>query len=267
MKKKIIWANTIVNNEENFIWFSVMSVIDFVDKILIYDTGSTDKTVEVIKKIKSLKGNKIIFKQAGEVNMDEFPKMRQNMLDESKSDWILVLDGDEIWWENSISKLKNEIKSKGEKVDGVVVPMVVAIGDIYHFQEEEAGKYNLLGKVGHYSLRAVNKKIPGLHVDWPYGKESYLDVNDLPVQKGGKIIFLDAPYLHVTHLKRSSINRKFNKYKLELGENFSKDFKYPEVFNRPFPDMVHSPWTRISGSQLLKAKILTPLRKLKRRIT
>ena len=46
-----IWVNTIVHNEENFIWFAVMSVIDYVDKVLIYDTGSTDKTVEIIKEI------------------------------------------------------------------------------------------------------------------------------------------------------------------------------------------------------------------------
>lgn len=259
-----IWANTIVNNEENFIWFSVMSVIDHVDKILIYDTGSTDKTVEIIKKIRALKGDKIIFKQIGEVNVGEFPKMRQAMLDESKSEWILVLDGDEIWWKKSIDKLIKEINNRGQKADGIIVPMVVSIGDIYHFQEEKAGRYSLLGKIGHYSLRAINKNIPGLHVDWPYGKETYLDSNNLPVQEKERVIFLDAPYMHVTHLKRSSKKRKYDKYKHELGQEHPMD-KLPEVFFAPYPDIVPSPWNRISGLELLKAGILTPIRKIKRR--
>ena len=47
-----IWANTVVHNEENFIWFAIMSVVDYVDKVLVYDTGSTDQTVSIIKEIK-----------------------------------------------------------------------------------------------------------------------------------------------------------------------------------------------------------------------
>src|SRR3989344_2958927 len=136
-----IWAHTIVNNEENFIWFSLMSVVDFVDQILIYDTGSTDKTVEIIKEIQKIKGNKIILKQVGLTGGNEFPKLRQKMLEESRCDWILVLDGDEIWWENSIKKVIKEINDKGDVTSGIVVPMVVPVGDIYHLQEEKAGQY------------------------------------------------------------------------------------------------------------------------------
>ena len=42
-------------------------------------------------------------------------------------------------------------------------------------QEEAAGRYEILGRRGHFSLRAINKNIPGLHVDLPYGKEGYYD--------------------------------------------------------------------------------------------
>ena len=100
-----IWANTIVHNEENFIWFAVMSIVDHVEKVVIYDTGSNDKTVQIIEKIKMLKKNKIIFREVGPVDKDQFTKMRQAMLNESKCDWILILDGDEIWWEDSIKKV------------------------------------------------------------------------------------------------------------------------------------------------------------------
>ncbi len=260
-----IWAHTIVNNEENFIWFAVMSVVDFVDKVLIYDTGSTDETVKIIEEIIKIKGKKVEFKQVGAVDKYAFTKMRQRMLEESDCDWILILDGDEIWWNSSIKKLVNEI-NKNAQSSGIVVPMVVPVGDIYHIQEEKAGRYKILGRTGHLSLKVINKKIPGLHTDLPYPKEGYFDEENTKIQERKDIIFLDAPFLHVTHLKRSSQPNRENKFKYELGSQVSDKFNFPEVFFREYPSSVRSPWNRILGVQLFRAKLLTPIRKLKRRI-
>ena len=261
-----IWANTIVHNEENFIWFAVSSVIDFVDKVLIYDSGSTDETVKIIDELKKKYGSKISFREVGEVTGKEFPKLRQQMLEESESDWILILDGDEIWWKDSIKKVASEIKKQRKEIKGIVVPMVVPVGDIYHIQEEKAGRYNLLGKKGHFSLRVMSRKIPGLHVDWPYGKESYFDENNNLIQERKDIIFLDAPYLHATHLKRSSRKRSSNKFKYELGKEAPDNFKFPEVLNESYPEIISSPWIKISGTSLIRAKLLTPIRRIKRRL-
>lgn len=262
-----IWANTIVNNEENFIWFAVMSVAKFVDKILIWDTGSTDKTVLVIEDLKKELGNKIEFKQVGKVTPVQFTKMRQKMLEESKCDWIIILDGDEIWWENSIKKVINQIKQKGNEIEGIVVPMIVPVGDIYHFQGNEAGRYQILGRKGHLSLKAISKKIPGLHVDWPYGKEGFFDGENKLVQERKDIEFINEPFLHVTHLKRSNSKRIYNKLKSELGKEVKEGFEFPEVLYKEYPSFISSPWIKISGIKKIKAQILTPLRKLKRRIT
>lgn len=260
-----IWAHCIVHNEENFIWFALMSVVDYVDKILVWDTGSTDKTVKIIKEIIKIKGDKLKFKEVGFVDRYEFTKMRQVMLDQSKCDWILILDGDEIWWENSIKKIIKEIKINSNKVDGIVVPMIVPVGDIYHLQEEKAGKYLIHGRSGHLSLRAINKKISGLHVDRPYGEEGYFDQDNSLVQEREKITFIEAPFLHVTHLKRSSHARKNDKFKYELGNKVSNDFCFPEVLYSPRPKGIKLPWIKISGIDYLKARVLTPLRKAKRR--
>lgn len=261
-----IWANTIVNNEENFIWFALMSVVDYVDKILIYDTGSTDRTVEIIKEIKKITGEKIEFKEVDAVNEEQFTKVRQEMLSRSKCDWIIILDGDEIWWRDSIKKLKDTIESKGQDIDGVVVPMKVSVGDIYHIQEEIAGRYHLFGKKGHLSLKAINKNIPGLHVGLPYGKEGFFDDRKNLIQERKDIFYLDAPFLHLTHLKRSSKRRRFNKFKYEIGDNVSEHFRFPEVLYKKYPSIVRTPWIKLTGWALLKARILTPLRKVKRRL-
>jgi glycosyltransferase involved in cell wall biosynthesis len=47
-KKKIV-LNMIVKNEEKVIERSLGSVKDFIDYWVIVDTGSTDKTIDVIK--------------------------------------------------------------------------------------------------------------------------------------------------------------------------------------------------------------------------
>jgi hypothetical protein len=51
MRRLKITAHTLVKNEARFVWYSVMSVIEHVDKILLWDTGSTDGTKEILKKI------------------------------------------------------------------------------------------------------------------------------------------------------------------------------------------------------------------------
>lgn len=258
-----IWANTIVNNEENFVWFSVMSVVDYVDKVLIWDTGSNDRTVQIIKEIIKIKGDKIQFKEIGEVDKYRFSALRQEMLDQSQCDWVLILDGDEIWWDQSIKKLVSTINQKKD-ISGVVVPMKVSIGDIYHLQEENAGQYNILGRKGHLSLKAFSKKIPNLHVESPYGKEGFYG-DSRPIQERGDIYYLEAPLLHTTHLKRSSEKRKYNKFKYEIGKKISKDWKLPEVLYKPAPFLVPDPWVKLSTADKVISSLLTPLRKVKRR--
>ncbi|OGE16957.1 hypothetical protein A3F00_02955 [Candidatus Daviesbacteria bacterium RIFCSPHIGHO2_12_FULL_37_11] len=272
--KKTIWANTIVKNEERFIWFALMSVIDFVDKILVWDTGSTDNTVKIIKEIQGVKKNKIEFKQTGSVDKNSFTKARQKMLEETKSDWLFILDGDEVWWKDSINKVTETIQKKGDDLDLIVTPFVSVIGDIYHFQDEKAGRYNLAGKRGHLNIRAINRKIPGLYVDRPYGSEGYFDENGRSIQDRNKerILYLDKLYLHLSNIKRSNLDygdsavmQRNRKIRHELGLKFGKNFKYPEVFYTDLPDIVPDPWKKMSTVFKLRALLETPLRSIKRK--
>lgn len=236
-----IWANCIVHNEENFIWYAVMSVIDYVDKILIWDSGSTDKTVEIIREVIKEKGDKIEFKEIGVLNKIDFTKMRQAQLERSHCDWILVLDGDEVWWNDSIKRVVDLVKTKGKEIDAIVNPFYNMVGDIYHYQSEDAGRYEIAGRRGHLTIRAFNRRIPGLHLAGPYGEETYVDGDEKPIQQRDpeKILFMDAPFLHLTHLKRSSID-DHRKLKYDKGLKFNKSF--PEVFYLKRPVGIASPW-------------------------
>ena len=180
---KII-AHTLVKNEERLIWFSVMSIINHVDKILLWDTGSSDNTVYIIKNIlkdKNLR-KKIDFKEVGEVNTVQFTNVRQKMLDQTNSDWFLIVDGDEVWWNNSIKNLIDTIKKEDDRLDFITSPFYNIVGDIYHYQEEEAGMYHIGEKKGHINIRAVNRKIPGLHFAKPHGTQGLFDDKDVLIQ-------------------------------------------------------------------------------------
>ncbi len=265
--RKKIWVHTIVKNEENYIWFALMSVVDFVDKILVWDTGSIDKTVEIIKQVKKLKGDKIDFKEVGKVDKFQYTKMRQKMLDESDCDWILILDGDEVWWQSSIERVVEMIQIKGDELEAIVVPFYNLVGDIYHYQEDLAGEYQLAGRKGHLTVRAINRKIPGLHVLGSYGEEGYFDLqNRLIFQRDSqKLIYLDASFLHFSHLKRSSKQRE-KKYKHDLGKSFPKDFKYPDVLIADFPKAVTSPWQKRDPLFVLVSTVKYLLTFVRRRI-
>lgn len=264
--KKTIWANVIVKNEDRFIWFAIKSVVDYVDKLLIWDTGSSDETVEIIKLLQREYPSKIIFKEIGEVDEDGLTKARQKMLAETKSEWLLILDGDEIWWKKSIAEVIDTINQKGEKLDAIVSPVINIIGDLFHYQEDSAGQYNFLGKKGHFNMRAINRNIPGLHIKGAYPLEGFYDEQEkLIQQKDDKLILVDQPLLHLTHLERSS-KVKSKKMKHELGISFPKNFIYPEDLYENPPKIVKSPWGKRSKQYLARAFFETPARRIKRRL-
>ena len=76
-----IWGHTLVRNEERYLWYSVTSVIDYLDKLLLWDTGSADNTLKIIKELQKKYTDKILFREVGSVDKDNFTKIRQQMLD------------------------------------------------------------------------------------------------------------------------------------------------------------------------------------------
>lgn len=266
MKK--IWGNIIVKNEDRYIWFAIKSVINYLDKILIYDTGSTDRTVEIIKSLQDGYPEKIIFKQKGLVNPEGLTNLRNEMLEETKSDWFLLVDGDEVWWEDSIKEVVKKINISDD-LYALVNPVINLVGDIYHYQEERAGEYEILGKKGHFNIRAINRSIPGLHLKNEYPMEGFYDKEDNLIQSvEKKLEFINSPILHFSHLQRSTLDDKKtlhrNKLKIEIGEKFSGNFQYPEVLSFKRPKNVSHPFIKMNLEYKIKAWAATPLKKIKR---
>jgi tetratricopeptide (TPR) repeat protein len=101
----------IVKNEAVNLAACIESVSPIIDQIVILDTGSTDGTVEIAKKL----GAKVYSYEWS----DDFSEARNEALKKVATDWVLVLDGDE-----KISKTDHELILKlinDDQVDGYLL--------------------------------------------------------------------------------------------------------------------------------------------------
>ncbi|HOX96079.1 MAG TPA: glycosyltransferase family 2 protein [Candidatus Woesebacteria bacterium] len=264
MAKPKIVVHCLVKNEERFIWYAINSVLPFADKVMIWDNGSTDKTVEIIKSIKS---PKIEFEEHEATTREAIGLLRQEMIEKTPKgyDWLLVLDADEIWSADSIKKVINHLSSH-PTVEAVITRTFNLVGDIYHRLPEKFGDYQFLNMKGNFAVRFINLKIPGLHASCPYGREGYFDNHNLPIQERQDIVFVDTEYFHATHLIRSSKNKEVfdrpGKLKYFLGEENSLD-KIPDVFFSPKPPIVPTVINHMNIWQLVRSFIETILRNIK----
>ena len=77
----------IVKDEESMLANCLKSVNGYVDEIIVVDTGSSDRTVEIAEE----HGAKVFHHQWE----NDFSKHRNQAIGYASGDWILVLDADE----------------------------------------------------------------------------------------------------------------------------------------------------------------------------
>ena len=97
-----ISACYIVKNEENTLSRSIESLKSAVDEIIVVDTGSTDKTIEIAKSY----GAKVI----ETTWQDDFSAPRNLAIENATGDWIIFIDADEFFVQ------PNKVRSAIEKL-------------------------------------------------------------------------------------------------------------------------------------------------------
>lgn len=100
-KTPSISACMIVKNEEELLPQCLESIKDFVDEIIIVDTGSTDNTVEIAKSY----GAKV-YHHPWE---NDFSKHRNQSISYASGEWIFIIDADEELMRGDGTKLRQAI--------------------------------------------------------------------------------------------------------------------------------------------------------------
>ena len=92
----------LTKNEEENIKRAIESVKDIADEVIILDSGSEDRTVEIAKEL----GAKVFFRK-----FDNFSNQRNYSLTLAQNNWIFILDADEEVSEELRNSIKKELKN------------------------------------------------------------------------------------------------------------------------------------------------------------
>lgn len=204
----------IVKNEERCLDRCLKSIRGTVDEIIIVDTGSTDKTLDIAKKhganIYHLEWN------------HDFAKARNYAISKATGDWLLSLDADEYLRKNYRATLQNHIQkgqrigkikitSKFENEDGAVQEAQVFISRFFPKGVQYTGKIH---EQLNTHLPRVNMNIEVLHDG--YYKTDKTERNISILKEELKITPKDSYYLY--QLGKEYRNRKEYKRALCLFE-------------------------------------------------
>jgi len=156
----------IVKDEGEFLENCLASVRDYVDEIIIVDTGSTDNTVEIAKKFT----DKVHFHPWE----DSFGKARNHALQYATGLWIFQMDADEELMQGSGDALNHAIRDAGD-ADIIYVNLLCTYAKglkiSYNFYERifrNNGKIHYEGNV-HEQVIGGTKAVYSNITLWHYG--------------------------------------------------------------------------------------------------
>lgn len=108
-------VSMIVKNEERYLPQCLESIKDFVDEIIITDTGSVDSSKEICKKYTDK-----VFDYKWD---DSFANARNNSLRKCTGDWIISLDADEVIPVGTFLYIYDLILCNTDKADAYIFPI------------------------------------------------------------------------------------------------------------------------------------------------
>ena len=185
-----ISACYIVKNEAKNLAKSIKSLKNQVNEIVVVDTGSTDNTIVVARKL----GAKIYSFPW----QDDFSQARNFALSKAKGDWLILLDADEYFTAKTAGNIRQVIR-QAQQADGLLIQMVN-----YDVDKAEIQDY-------FYQLRIVRNQ-QGLHYEGKIHEE--LKLSD---GKSMKFFRIPPEMLEIYHTGyASSVSRQKLERNLKL---------------------------------------------------
>lgn len=197
----------ILKNEEDIIDQCLASVHEFVDELIIVDTGSTDQTVDICQKY-----NSSIFSYQWN---EDFANARNFGLSQANGDWILWIDADEVLEKSNRQLIIDTISNT--KASMFFMPIINYYGDSLPIKDEQAYLYyqprlfrNHLGIKFHNRIHEVPKFPESEHAQ--YTIES-----------------IEVPIHHYGYIK-------------EVTDRKNKSTRNLQILYEEYEKTEHSPW-------------------------
>jgi len=229
----------IVKNEEFFLENCLNAIKDLVDEIVIVDTGSTDKTIDIAKKFTD---NIFSFTWA-----DNFADARNESLNHATKDWVLVLDADEIIAKRDFDAIKSLTKKDG--IVGFAFPQrnytnnAARTDFIFNKDDTFAESSDFLGRVESWIVRLFknNEKIrfsgavhelvePSIRKQGKKFELVRIPIHHFAENKNKNILIQKATFYHKLAKKKIAENPNDAEAHFQLGVQFKEkqDFSSAE---------------------------------------
>ena len=244
-----IVANSVVKNEIYWFPYGIASCIDNLDHIFICDTGSTDGTKEIIKDYFIPKyPDKITlieeYPEQGDDFTYKFPGYKNNLVNLSRefgADWMLCLDGDEVYYDFYFPEFKKKIENLNPRWRMIAVNTRYFSQDLNHVRGES---YNYW----HYRFFDLNRKgcwvLPYGDIDWGNPKHIKSERLTLEVNKG------KIDMAHLSFLNRSPNDDKatarIRRQEIRKSEKLdSHNFGIPLILrNQELYELTNNPYAK-----------------------
>ena len=185
-----------VKNEERFVRAALASVLPLADHVMVYDTGSTDRTLEEIHAIRS---PKIELVRVASLSPSGLAGLRNHMVERTRTEWFMLVDGDEIYASDATRRLAAFLPTVPARVHRVLVRRRHFVGSFNVISREDA-----LGRI--YRTRQIRFGIASVGVQDRVGHETpYLkDAPMTPWSAYSMTCPAGIEFLHCQYLERSS---------------------------------------------------------------
>lgn len=179
----------LTKNEEAVIADCIESIKDLADEIIVIDSSSEDRTVDIAKHL----GAKVF-----EHDFIDFSKARNFGIEQAKGDWVLYIDADEQATNSFIGEVKDSISHY--KIDSSIGGYYIRRKTFYYGRD-----WQFIDKVQRLFYKKKFKEWHGV-------------VHETP-KISGEFGVIKSPILHYTHRNLSQMIAKTNewsKYEAEL---------------------------------------------------
>jgi glycosyltransferase involved in cell wall biosynthesis len=167
-------------------------------RIFVYDTGSTDTTLDLVRGIQSDKIEVVCKHSAGGRELTAY---RNEMIERTDTEWFMLVDGDEIYPAHDIGRIADELGRVAPTVHRIVV-------DRRHLVRS----FNFISPVDRLG-RIFRTRHIRIKKDYPYQTPCLREDPDMPLHHFSMQFPEDIFFFHCHYLVRSSRDMELGRFR------------------------------------------------------